>query len=310
MPATLAPRRTYHDILRDMVHEGSVFVGSRSRFMYLYHRVLCRAKRRRLPMRGRAVALRAAGITDPIMARLGTSDVSVVLEIIQNHEYKLALDHLRAAMPRPDAEPFILDLGANIGVSIRVWLARFPRARIVAVEPDAANLALAERNAAAAGGGTGGASRVRFVQACVAGSDRNVRLERTGGVEQSWAFRMAEGGAAIGGTGQDAETIPAVSVPTLLKEAGITGEIDLLKCDIEGAEREVFETCGPWIGRVRAMVVEVHAPYRLDDLRGHLAAAGAVFDGVTVIKSLPDVEVVMLTRGPAGAGTAGAQPGT
>ena len=34
--------------------------------------------------------------------------------------------------------------------------------------------------------------------------------------------------------------------------------IDILKMDIEGAEKEVFETSGSWIDRVRTIIVESH----------------------------------------------------
>jgi hypothetical protein len=43
---------------------------------------------------------------------------------------------------------------------------------------------------------------------------------------------------------------------TLIAETGIEC-IDLLKMDIEGAEREVFES-GEWISRVGAIAIELH----------------------------------------------------
>ena len=35
-------------------------------------------------------------------------------------------------------------------------------------------------------------------------------------------------------------------------------QVDLLKCDIEGAELELFEKWRPWIANVRAAIVECH----------------------------------------------------
>lgn len=37
--------------------------------------------------------------------------------------------------------------------------------------------------------------------------------------------------------------------------------MDLLKCDIEGAEAEVFANCADWIERIRWLMVELHPPY-------------------------------------------------
>ena len=67
---------------------------------------------------------------------------------------------------------------------------------------------------------------------------------------------------------------------TLLARAGFTGEVDLLKCDIEGTEKELFAGCAPWIGRVRHLAVETHPPYTPDDLYAALGAAGWEFDVV------------------------------
>lgn len=48
-----------------------------------------------------------------------------------------------------------------------------------------------------------------------------------------------------------------VSLPDLLTRYGID-RIDLLKIDIEGAEREIFSDSAPWIARVGAIATELH----------------------------------------------------
>lgn len=35
-------------------------------------------------------------------------------------------------------------------------------------------------------------------------------------------------------------------------------KIDILKIDIEGAEKEVFEDASSWIGKVEALIIELH----------------------------------------------------
>jgi hypothetical protein len=66
-----------------------------------------------------------------------------------------------------------------------------------------------------------------------------------------------------------------LTVTQICERAGIDGQIDLLKCDIEGAEEELFDECAPWIGRVRYMAVEVHEPYTRQKLVTALKSAGA-----------------------------------
>jgi hypothetical protein len=34
--------------------------------------------------------------------------------------------------------------------------------------------------------------------------------------------------------------------------------IDILKLDIEGAEKEVFSNCDKWLGNVRILMIELH----------------------------------------------------
>jgi hypothetical protein len=62
-----------------------------------------------------------------------------------------------------------------------------------------------------------------------------------------------------------------------MRENGLD-KIDLLKCDIEGTESELFANCKDWISRVDHLIVETLAPYRVADLTQHLREAGWPFD--------------------------------
>jgi hypothetical protein len=42
--------------------------------------------------------------------------------------------------------------------------------------------------------------------------------------------------------------------------------VDFLKCDIEGAEREVFEAAGDWLAGIGVMSVECHSPFAPEEL--------------------------------------------
>src|SRR4029453_16016552 len=50
---------------------------------------------------------------------------------------------------------------------------------------------------------------------------------------------------------------PGLTIDRLMRQYG-WDYIDLLKIDIEGAEKEVFETSASWIGKVGIIVVELH----------------------------------------------------
>ncbi len=73
----------------------------------------------------------------------------------------------------------------------------------------------------------------------------------------------------------DEISIPKVTIPQLLQMDGFSDKrIDLLKCDIEGAEADVF-TCGAaWIPLLRYVSVETHPPLTPDGLLQLISAAG------------------------------------
>jgi hypothetical protein len=77
----------------------------------------------------------------------------------------------------------------------------------------------------------------------------------------------------------DAASIDTIDVLTMedVLRASSVEQIDLLKCDIEGSEVELFTSCRSWIGNVRAMVIECHAGFRVADLVEMLADNGADF---------------------------------
>ncbi|HZF69186.1 MAG TPA: FkbM family methyltransferase [Gemmatirosa sp.] len=184
--------------------------------------------------RGTLVPVPLPGLPRPLLLRAGTTDPHVLEQIFVREE--LAFDV-------PAAPTFVVDAGANIGLS-SIWLAtRFPQARIVALEIEPENFALLARNVAAH-------PRVSAWQ-CGLWS-RATTLEVVNPADEAWAFyaRSPAPGAAGG--------VPAVSVADVLAREGVE-RVGLLKIDIEGGEREVFaEGAEAWIDRVDQVAVELH----------------------------------------------------
>jgi hypothetical protein len=60
-----------------------------------------------------------------------------------------------------------------------------------------------------------------------------------------------------------------------MAECNMRGSIDILKCNIEGMEEELFAHCGEWIDRVGLLAVQVHHPYTTERLLEDLQRAGA-----------------------------------
>jgi FkbM family methyltransferase len=181
---------------------------------------------------------------------LGSTDVPVLEEIFCHGNY-----HCVAAAGLASIN-LVVDLGANVGMSVRFWNQHYPAAKVIAVEPDPTNMALLALNVEAAQM----LERVKMLQAFVGGALGEAVLV---GGDGEWACRMAE---------TDGQRHRAVRVLTMREVLdGERGDIDLLKCDIEGSEREVFQNCASWISRVRNLVVEVHRPYTGNQLLACLA---------------------------------------
>jgi FkbM family methyltransferase len=158
----------------------------------------------------------------------------------------------------------ILDLGANIGLASLYFSWLFKESKTLAVEPDGANCDLLERNCA----GLIASGRLNLVRGFVGGADGSATIDRS---DQSWAFRKAAAPRA------GEEAIACLSMASLLARFPME-RIDLLKCDIEGSELELFSDCSSWIHLVKNLIIEVHPPYSPEKLYDDLRRASWEFE--------------------------------
>ncbi len=190
--------------------------------------------------------------------RSHTTDISVLAELIVCDGYECIVEHLKVE-PR-----VIIDLGANIGLAARWMLSRWPKANLVAVEPEPSNAVVLRKNLASLPQST------RIYEACIGATDRKAVL--AGGAGE-WGFQMME--ADPSATQED--VVEVITMDRILQNLD-GGEIDLLKCDIEGTERELFATCADWINSVKLAVVECHDDFGVDDLAELISCNGGRFD--------------------------------
>ncbi|MDX2087512.1 MAG: FkbM family methyltransferase, partial [Kofleriaceae bacterium] len=172
----------------------------------------------------------------PMHLRTRSSDVTVFEQVFVHREYEFPMDFTPG---------FVIDAGANIGCASVYFANRFPEARIVAIEPEPANFALLSRNLAPYG------DRVRLVEAGLWDREASLRVIE-GEAGASWAFRVEE-------CAPDAPDAVLATSLDAVAEPSRHPTIDLLKIDIEGAERQVFSaSCDSWLKRTRLLVIETH----------------------------------------------------
>lgn len=168
-----------------------------------------------------------------VWLRGGTSDLKVALQVLAAREY----DVDPGLMPR-----LIIDAGANIGISSLYFAAKYPEAKVYAIEPEPSNFRLLIRNCQ-------GVSNIIPVSAAL--WPRPARLSLVDEHAEKWAcsFRESDG---------DGVGMPSITIPEILAQAG-ADTIDVLKLDIEGAERELFsDSCESWLPKVRFIIIELH----------------------------------------------------
>ncbi len=171
-------------------------------------------------------------------------------EIIERETYRFVAD---------TDSPYIIDGGANIGLSVAYFKQAFPCCRIKAFEADRPIFEVLRRNVASLN-----LSGVEFFNQALWSSAGRLPFVQEG----------ADAGR-IAGAKDSAATcaVEAVPLAPLLAEP-----VDLLKLDIEGAEFEVLRGCRAQLGQVKRAFVEYHSfadrPQCLPELLALLAGAG------------------------------------
>jgi FkbM family methyltransferase len=203
--------------------------------------ILASKLRRRSPSRsstdaGAEVRVRGIGI---VTIRPRTTDESLIY------------GHLRLGQHRP-LEPVagwdlrqICELGTNIGLGLADLGTRYPQARLLGVEADPDNAALARVNLARFGG------RCTLVEAAVWETSGNLELagDRPG---------LMEVGRSTRGDAEKAHTVRAITISELLEAQMPEGTVDYMHFDIVGAEPHVLTKQSAWAKRVRSLKIQLY----------------------------------------------------
>jgi FkbM family methyltransferase len=152
------------------------------------------------------------------------------------------------SVPVPNALR-ILDLGGNIGAADVFYHSQYRNAEIVVVEPLPDNLAVLRENWKA------NAIRGRIIPAAISCRSGKAKFYLSEVDNCSLVLRSDMKGHAI--------EVDCVTVPQIMEQAR-WDDIDILKVDIEGGEKSLFQNCGEWINRVKVIVGELHDGYTVE----------------------------------------------
>jgi FkbM family methyltransferase len=168
--------------------------------------------------------------------------------------YEQQIYCFKASSPRP----FIIDGGANIGLSVLYFKELYPESRVIAFEPDEEVFSVLKSNVERSG-----YKDVELVRRALWSSETTLEFMHEG----------ADGGRIAQGADANRRSIQTARLRDYLDE-----RVDFLKLDIEGAETEVLLDCADRLDRVEHLFVEYHSfasrPQTLNTLVDILARAG------------------------------------
>jgi len=174
----------------------------------------------------------------PFHFRHATTDKYIMADVLLDAQY--------ACLMGRDGVRTILDIGANIGTASVVFLNEYPQATVVALEPDPGNFAILQRNLAPYGDRAIASRCALWHRSEALAIDRG--HFRDGG---AWSFQVRSS------HGSDSE-VEGVTLSEVMRRHGIEN-IDILKIDIEGAERYVFEgSVAACLPRITRIAIELH----------------------------------------------------
>jgi len=174
--------------------------------------------------------------------RKGTPDRHVAKSCLEAGEFAIC----KTTIPTL-THNFIIDAGGYIGTAA-IWFAQnYPNAKILTIEPSQANYEILLENIEPY------PNIVPMNKAVVARS-RSVNLMDRG--TGDWGFSIVEK-PRDNPSPTSLHHIEGITLDELIYDAGVKG-VDILKLDIEGGEKEVFNFPGYWVRNTSLLVAELH----------------------------------------------------
>ena len=187
-----------------------------------------------------------------------SSDSDVFKQIILEKEY----DYLTNLIKKNNIElKTMVDGGSNVGYT-SIYLSNFfPKASIIAMEPNADTFERLSRNLK-----SNNLDNVTCWQKGLWNKNTYLKADHSFRDQQAWSFRLEET------QNEEEKLFEAVSIDHILNSSNWE-TIDLLKIDIEGGEKELFKSDENlnWLNQIKVIAIEIHDEFDCrDDIEGIL----------------------------------------
>lgn len=183
---------------------------------------------------GSGKSLKLNKLMHPFFMRKNPFDYATFEEVLLREEYKIDLNY------KPST---IIDAGGNIGLTSVFFSNIYPDSQIISIEPDRENYTILKANTK---------------------NYKNITTKNCGLWSHETYLNVIDNG--LGNNSFTVEetidnqpgSIHAVSVQSIMKENNWK-QIDLLKIDIEGSEKIIFENnYNNWLPHIKTIIIELH----------------------------------------------------
>lgn len=169
----------------------------------------------------------------PFFLRKNTKDHETFDEIFIANIYNLNL---------PIEPTKIIDAGANIGLASRFFKMKYPNASIVLIEIDKGNLQMIHKN-------LDGYNHLTILNKGLYNHQTYFKIFDPYNATNSFVVEEST---------KDDFDIESITIDQIINDQGWS-EIDILKVDIEGAEKKLFESNYEyWLPKVNVIMIETH----------------------------------------------------
>lgn len=177
-----------------------------------------------------------SGLKYPLACRPYQDDPILLRNIFEGEEYRLPIKNFDPKL--------IIDCGANVGYSAVYFANQYPDAKIIAVEPEYVNFKMLEGNATFY-------EQITCIHSAIWNKEAYIKV-----IDD---YNSTAGFMTVETSADDPQALKATSIGRLLEGSGFD-RIDLLKIDIEGAEKEVFEAADvhDWLSKTTVIAIELH----------------------------------------------------
>ena len=191
------------------------------------------------------------GIKEPFFLRMNTADIGTYIRIFIDKEYNFNVKY---------PPKVIIDAGANIGLASIYFTNKFPNTKIISLEPEKANFEMLQRNVKSY-------KNIIPLNAALWCKNEEVELIDAGlGTDGYLTLNQNEINNIYNSNSANESNkdylhknykVPGKTVDKIIEDFNLEN-LDILKLDIEGSEKELFENSSSWIDKINSIAIELH----------------------------------------------------